>query len=169
MCIEKKRFMYLCDSVLLNILNICRENLSLVKIWQEFNGYGTWRLLYVCDNILTQFVRMGSVTDTRSRNTIKKKHILRPVAYTCCKNNHFDFFLIYIRGSVHRNSRLKSNEMQQCVDIYLLLNYSTCFGRPSRPSSGVHKTVVTASGTDHTIWGASFLILSGEQASLLPR
>jgi len=52
----------------------------------------------------------------------------------------------------------KSNEMQQYADIYLLLNYSTCFGRPSRPSSGVHKTVVSASGTDHTIWGASFFI-----------
>jgi len=44
--------------------------------------------------------------------------------------------------------------MQQYADIYLLLNYSTCFGRPSRPSSGIHKTVVAASGTDHTIWGA---------------
>jgi len=64
-------------------------------------------------------------------------------------------YLFYIRGSVHLNSRLKkSNEMQQYADIYLLLNYSTCFGRPS---SGVHKTVVAASGTDHTIWGASFL------------
>ena len=47
--------------------------------------------------------------------------------------------------------------MQQYADIYLLLNYSTCFGRPSRPSSGVHKTVVAASGTDHTVWGASLL------------
>jgi hypothetical protein len=47
--------------------------------------------------------------------------------------------------------------MQQYADIYLLLNYSTCFGRASRPLSGVHKTVVAASGTDHTIWGASFL------------
>ena len=46
--------------------------------------------------------------------------------------------------------------MQQYVDIYLLLNYSACFGRPSRPSSGVHKTVVAAFGTDHTIWGATF-------------
>ena len=56
------------------------------------------------------------------------------------------------------NSRLKkSNEMQQYADIYLLLNYSTCFGRLSRPSSGVHKTVAAVSGTDHTIWGASFL------------
>jgi len=47
--------------------------------------------------------------------------------------------------------------MQMYAGIYLLLNYSTCFGRPSRPSSGVHKTVVAASGTDHTIWRASFL------------
>ena len=31
---------------------------------------------------------------------------------------------IYIRGSVHRNYRLKkSNDMQQYADIYLLLNY----------------------------------------------
>ena len=45
--------------------------------------------------------------------------------------------------------------MQQYTDIYLLLNYSTCFGRPSRPLS-VHKTVVAASGTDHTAWGARF-------------
>jgi len=46
--------------------------------------------------------------------------------------------------------------MQQYADIYLLFNYSTCFGRPSHTSSRVHKTVVAASGTDHTIWGASF-------------
>jgi len=66
--------------------------------------------------------------------------------------------MFYIRGSVHRNSRLKkSKELQQYADIYLLLNYSTCFGRPSRPSSGVHDTLVAASGTDHTTWGASFL------------
>ena len=60
-------------------------------------------------------------------------------------------------GSVHRNYRLKkSNEMQQYADIYLLLNYCTCFGRPSRSLTGAHKTVVAASGIDHTIWGASF-------------
>ena len=38
----------------------------------------------------------------------------------------------------------------------LLLNYSKCFGRTSLPSSGIHKTVFAASGTDHTIWGVSF-------------
>jgi len=47
--------------------------------------------------------------------------------------------------------------MGQYADIYLLLNHSTCFGRPSHLLSGVHKTVVAASGTDHTIWGASSL------------
>ena len=46
----------------------------------------------------------------------------------------------------------KSNKMQQYAVIYVLLNYSTCFGRPSCPSSEIHKTVVAASGTDHTIW-----------------
>jgi len=46
--------------------------------------------------------------------------------------------------------------MQQYADIYLLLNFSTCFGRLSRPLPGVHKTVVAASGTDHNIWEASF-------------
>jgi len=64
----------------------------------------------------------------------------------------------YIRGSVHRNSKLKKcNEMQQYAVVYLMLNYSTYFGRPSRPSSGVYNTIVAASGTDRAVWGASFL------------
>jgi len=37
--------------------------------------------------------------------------------------------------------------MQQYAGIYLLQNHSTCFGCPSHPSSGVHKTVTAASGT----------------------
>jgi len=41
--------------------------------------------------------------------------------------------------------------MQQYAGIYLLKNHSTCFGCPSHPSSGVHKTVTEASGTDHSI------------------
>jgi len=55
--------------------------------------------------------------------------------------------IFYISSSVHRISRLKkSNKMQQYADIYLQLNYATFFGSPSRPSSGVHKTAVAASG-----------------------
>jgi len=38
---------------------------------------------------------------------------------------------------VRRNFRLKkSNEMQQNADIYLLLNYSTSFGRPDDGRDG---------------------------------
>ena len=58
----------------------------------------------------------------------------------------------YIYGSVRRKSILiRSNKMQQYAGIYLLQNHSTCFGCPSHPSSGVHKTVTAASGTDHSI------------------
>ena len=37
--------------------------------------------------------------------------------------------------------------MQQYAGIYLLQNYSTYFGCPSHPSSGVHKSVTAASAT----------------------
>ena len=40
--------------------------------------------------------------------------------------------------------------MQQYAGIYSLQNHSTCFGCPSHPSSGVHETVIAASGTGHT-------------------
>ena len=56
--------------------------------------------------------------------------------------------------------------MNECLLIHG--HYSTCFGRPSRPSSGVHKTVVVASGTDHTIWGASFLKRAFEEVRSTP-
>jgi len=48
---------------------------------------------------------------------------------------------------------LNDEEIQRdaTVSRYLLLNYSTHFGRPSRPAPEVHKTVIAASGTDHTI------------------
>jgi hypothetical protein len=46
---------------------------------------------------------------------------------------------------------IRSNKMQQYAGIYLLQNHSICFGCPSHPSSGVHKTVTTASGTGHSI------------------
>ena len=58
--------------------------------------------------------------------------------------------IAYIHGYVHRDSVLiRSNKMQQYAGIYLLQVYSTCFGRPSRPSTRVHKNVTSASGTGH--------------------
>jgi hypothetical protein len=57
----------------------------------------------------------------------------------------------YIHDSVHRDSSIliRSNEMQQYAGVYLLQNYSTCFGFLSHPSSGVHQSVTAASGTGH--------------------
>ena len=57
--------------------------------------------------------------------------------------------------------------MQNYADNYLQLNYSTCFGRPSRPSSGLHKTVVAASGTDRTIWGTNKLVVPEAATTVL--
>ena len=52
---------------------------------------------------------------------------------------------------------IRSHKMQQYAGIYLLKNYSTCFGGLSHPSSGVHKTVTAACGTGHSIWATTFL------------
>ena len=62
------------------------------------------------------------------------------------------------------------NKIQQDVTnagIYLLKNYSTCFGCLSRPSSGVHQTVTAASGTGHiTYQGNDFLPAWANYATL---
>ena len=52
---------------------------------------------------------------------------------------------------------IRSNKMQQYAGIYLLQNYSTCFGCPLHPSSGVQKTETAASGTDHSNSDTTFL------------
>jgi hypothetical protein len=52
---------------------------------------------------------------------------------------------------------IRSNKMQHFAGIYLLQSHSTCFGCPSHPSSGIHKTVTAASGTGHSIWATTFL------------
>ena len=71
-------------------------------------------------------------------------------------SKHVAFFF-YIRGSVHRDSILiRYNEMQQYAGVYLLQNYSTCFGCLSHPSSGVHQIVTAASGTGHSVRATTF-------------
>ena len=54
---------------------------------------------------------------------------------------------------------IRSNKMQQYAGIYLLQNYSTCFGCPSHPSSGVRKTVTAASGTGNITYPGNNLVL----------
>ena len=60
------------------------------------------------------------------------------------------YIYIYIHDSVHRDSILiRSNEMQQYAGVYLLQNYSTCFGCLSHTTSGVHQTVTAAPGRSY--------------------
>jgi len=92
------------------------------------------------------FTHEGNKTYLDGLVNFEKMHMLAQTMRTIryCRSRHlgelhykFIFYILYLY--VHRNSRLKkSNKMQQYADIYLLLNYCTCFGR-SRPSSGVHK------------------------------
>ena len=46
--------------------------------------------------------------------------------------------------------------MQQYAGVYLLQNYPTCFGCPSHPSSGVHQSVIAASGKGHSVRATTF-------------
>ena len=55
--------------------------------------------------------------------------------------------------------------MQQYAGVYLLKNYSTCFGCLSHPSSGFHQTVSAAYGTGHSV-GATTFRQRGLQATL---
>ena len=84
---------------------------------------------------------------------------IRKVTFQCAKIlKAVGRILFYIHGSVHRDSILmRYNEMQQYAGIYLLRNYSTCFGCLSHPSSGVHQTVTAASGTGHITCQSNYL------------
>ena len=73
---------------------------------------------------------------------------------TCrCNKEH----LSYVYGSVHRWSILiiVQQDATQSSLFIILQVYFTCFGCQPHPSSEVHKTVTTASGTGHTLEGGS--------------
>ena len=54
-----------------------------------------------------------------------------------------EFLLVYI-NKIQRYATV-------CRYLFTAKSVSTCFGCPSRPSSGEHKTVTAASGTGHSI------------------
>ena len=117
------------------------------------------------------FLRVTSCSGTFPFSQRHNVTALLLLSINCHVALPFEFYLFfYICSYVHHNSRLKkSNKMQQYADIYLLLNFSTCFGRPSLLSSGVHKTVVTASGTHHTIWEATVLCTPDDGCDRRPK
>ena len=51
---------------------------------------------------------------------------------------------------------ISSNEMQKYAGVYLLQNFSTCFGCLSHPSSGLHQIVTAASGVGHNVRATTF-------------
>jgi hypothetical protein len=63
-------------------------------------------------------------------------------------------FKFYVHSSVNHKSILINVQRDAtiCSLYFILLRYhSTCFGCRLHPSPGVHKTVVTATGTSHMI------------------
>ena len=63
------------------------------------------------------------------------------------------FFSLYVHGSVHHKSVLINVQRDATIcSLYVILlqDHSTSFYCRSHPSSGVHKTVVTATGTAAT-------------------
>jgi hypothetical protein len=140
------------DRVLWNLMfeyfsKICPENSSFIAP-DKHNGY----FIRTQCTFFYHISLNSSYTEECFRPTLKRKskHFMF--------NDVFENRVFYIHGSVHRNSILvRHNKMQQYAGIYLLKNYSTCFGLPSHPSSGIHKSVTAASGTAHNNWVKTFL------------
>ena len=108
----------------------------------------------LCITMATLFRCAGqSLANTVHTN---KTHKLRVPTFVL----YFPLHVSFIHMDYHQveySILIRSNKMQQYAGIYLLQNYSTCFGCPSHPSSGVHKTVTATSGTSHNIWATTFL------------
>jgi len=131
------------DSSLRNFF-LCEGN------WSSCFLHGEWRL-HEFKGLFSACLLGGFVSETYS-GILMKRQLLQVMSVV------YDLSIYrQIHSTCYTSKFKKSNEIQQYTDIYLVLNYSTCFGRPSRPSSGVYKTVVAASGTGHTKWGVSLL------------
>jgi len=85
------------------------------------------------------------------------------LAETCSRSqwlqcNKF-IHVFYVYGSVHRWSILiiVQRDATQSSLFIIMQVHSTCFGCQPHPSSGVHKTVTTASGTGHIFCAATSL------------
>jgi len=63
---------------------------------------------------------------------------------------------------------IRSNKMQQYAVICLLQNHSTCFGCAPNPSSGVHKTVIAASGTGQITYHELYTLCNCNIVTLCP-
>ena len=97
------------------------------------------------------YLHKGSHKKCHNRTNFHRTRITNYSLRPCCKQvppkeHNIEF---YVYGSVHRWSILiiVQRDATQSSVFLILQVHSTCFGCQQHPSSGVHKTVTTASGT----------------------
>ena len=95
------------------------------------------------------FLHFTSQVSTFQKNLPLPCSVQRGFSFIMSRHRFLRNFLVFLH-SRFRASWLYINKIQQDATVcryYLLQIYSTCFGCPPHPSSGVHKTVTAASGT----------------------
>ena len=61
-----------------------------------------------------------------------------------------EFFFVLVVPCIINLFYVRNQRDAVLSSLFIVLqNHSTCFGCPLRPSSGVHKTAVTTTGTSH--------------------
>jgi hypothetical protein len=94
-------------------------------------------------NFMTGIMSLKSLrTMTELHSDVLRSSYRGSLQRECCN-------VFYVYGSVHRWSILiiAQRDATQSGLFISLQVYSTCFGCQAHPSSGVHKTVTTVSGT----------------------
>ena len=82
-------------------------------------------------------------------------HLLRNFSFTV-KSSDFSEPMNFTNLPVDYINKIQRSATV-CRYLFTAKSLSRCFGCPSQPSSGVHKTVTAASGTGHSIWATAFL------------
>ena len=78
-------------------------------------------------------------TNICTRYSLYQSPVFHTISPITCAKYKLPYFII----NNQRDETLSS--------LYLLPNQSTCFGCSLHPSSGVHKTLVTTTGTSHVL------------------
>jgi len=117
--------------------------------YQQYHRLVLW-------NWLQKHIRKGSMICWQKTAS----HILCSLSF---RNKYMYFSILHLFNNTLNSydyTLSNINKIQQDATVcrYLFTpDYSTCFGCPSHPSSGVHKTLTAASGTGHITYVSSNL------------
>ena len=116
-------------------------------------AYGYYQSIYKSTKRQTPYYVIQNCTHKQIRRPMKQHLIIQKYffLYIIITNNGRQFC---VHGSVHHKSILiyVQRDATICSIYFILLqNHSTCFGCRPHPSSGVHKTLTTATGTSHIV------------------